>query len=196
MLLDEKVSLLARTITQARIPHAFGGAIALAYYATPRGTRDVDINVFLPASAFDRVLEVVAPLGVEPPTATMRRTLERDGQVRLHWDRTPLDLFFSYNELHAACVERHRTVPFGDERLAILSPEDLAIFKVLFARDKDWRDLREVLIAQFDTFDAGYAIGWLERIVTLDDERLLRFRALVAERSGESTRLVGTAEEA
>lgn len=185
MLLDEKVVLLARALAEAEVPHAFGGAIALAYYATPRGTRDVDINVFLPASRCDRVLEALLPLGIEPPTPSQRRTLERDGQMRLDWDRTPLDLFFSYNEVHDACMERRRRVAFGAERIPILSAEDLAIFKVLFARDKDWRDLQEMLLAQAPSFDAAYALSWLERIVDPDDERLLRFRALVAERSGD-----------
>jgi hypothetical protein len=185
MLLDEKVALLARALTRAGVPHAFGGAIALAYYATPRGTRDVDINVFLPTSAFDLVLEALQPLGVEAPTQSVRRTLERDERVRLLWDTTPLDLFFSYNELHDACLERQKRVPFGGERIVILSPEDLAIFKVLFARDKDWRDLREMLFAQGPDFEAAYAIGWLERILAPDDERRVRFQALVAEGSAD-----------
>ena len=137
----------------------------------------------VPASAFDRVLAALLPLGVEPPTPTQRRTLGRDEQVRLAWDGTPLDLFFSYNELHDACLERQRSVPFGAERIAILSPEDLAIFKVLFARNKDWRDLQEMLFAQAPDLDSAYAFGWLERIVARDDERLIRFRALVAEGS-------------
>ena len=182
MLLDEKVARLARVLSGADVPHAFGGAIALAYYATPRGTRDIDINVFLPASAFDRVLAVLSPLGVEPPSPQVRRAIEKDGQVRLHWDGTPLDLFFSYNELHDACMGRRRNVPFGTARIAILSSEDLAIFKVLFARDKDWRDLREMLFAQAPAFDAAYVTAWLERIVAADDESLARFRTLLAER--------------
>jgi hypothetical protein len=182
MLLDEKVEALARALSGAELPHAFGGAIALAYYATPRGTRDVDINVFLPASAFDRVLAALLPLGVDPPTARMHRTLERDEQVRLFWEGTPLDLFFSYTELHEACVARHRRVAFGAVRIAILGPEDLAIFKVLFARDKDWRDLGEMLLAQAGEFEPDYALGWLERILAPDDERLVRFRGLVAKR--------------
>jgi len=183
MLLDEKVAALARALTEADVPHAFGGAIALAYYATPRGTRDVDINVFLPATAFDRVLGVLVPLGADAPTPAARRTLQRDGQVRLLWDGTPLDLFFSYTELHDACLERLRRVVFGAQRIAILSAEDLAIFKVLFARDKDWRDLREMLFAQAPHFDGEYATDWLERILAPDDERLFRFRALIAERA-------------
>jgi hypothetical protein len=184
MLLDEKVARLALGLGEADVPHAFGGAIALAYYATPRGTRDVDINVFLPASAFGRVLEALLPLGVEPPGPSLRRTRERDEQVRLEWDGTPLDLFFSYTALHESCMERRRTVPFGGERIVILSAEDLAAFKVLFDRGKDWRDLNEMLLAQGPGFDAAYTTGWLERILTQDDERLTRFRSLVAERTG------------
>lgn len=180
--LDEKVALLGGALADAAIPHAFGGAIALAYHATPRGTQDVDINLFIPASAFDRVLVALLPLGVEAPTSSMRRRLERDEQVRMTWDGTPLDLFFSYNELHDACMERRQHVAFGRDRIWILSVEDLAIFKVLFARPKDWRDLGEMLFAQQPTFDAAYALGWLGRIVAPDDERLERFRRLATER--------------
>ena len=177
--LDEKVALLARAFDDADVPHAFGGAIALAYYATPRGTRDVDVNVFLPVSAFDSIVEVLLPLGVDAPSDELRRILERDEQVRLAWEETPLDLFFSYNELHDACVARKRSVPFGGEHISILSAEDLAIFKVLFSRDKDWRDLHEMVFAQAPSFDAEYATGWLERILAPSDERLARLREIL-----------------
>jgi len=177
--LDEKVARIAQALDAHELPHAFGGAIALAYYATPRGTRDVDLNVFLAADAVDRVLAALLPLGVEPPGPQLRRALARDEQVRLHWEHTPLDLFFSYNELHDACLERRRRVPFGGARLWILSAEDLAVFKVLFARSKDWRDLGELLFAQRPAFDADYATGWLDRILEEDDERRLRFRGLL-----------------
>src|SRR5262249_51718347 len=156
--LDEKVVALERAFRAGGIPHAFGGAIALAYYAVPRGTRDVDINLFVPASEIERVLAVVEPLGVAAPDPAARRRLASDGQLRVFWDATPLDLFFSYDALHDACAERRRQVAFPGERLAILSAEDLAIFKALFAREKDWRDLRELLFAQGERFDSGYAL--------------------------------------
>jgi hypothetical protein len=177
--LDEKVVALERAFRSAAIPHAFGGAIALAYYAVPRGTHDVDINLFVPASELDRVLAALEPLGVTAPGEAARAQGERDGQLRVYWDATPLDLFFSYDALHDACSDRRREVAFPGERLAILSAEDLAIFKVLFAREKDWRDLRELLFAQGERFDVGYALGWLERILAPSDERLARFRSLL-----------------
>ena len=180
--LDAKVVALERALRGARIPHAFGGAIALAYYATPRGTHDVDINLFVPASEEHRVFEALAPLGVEPPSETARRQGDREGQLRVRWDGTPLDLFFSYDALHDSCRERRRQVPFPGERIAILSAEDLAIFKVLFNREKDWTDLRELLFAQGERFERVYALGWLERILAPEDERLARFRSMFDQR--------------
>jgi hypothetical protein len=177
--LDEKVVALERAFRTAGVPHAFGGAIALAYYATPRGTHDVDINLFVAANEQGRVFAALVPLGVELASEQARRQNERDGQLRTRWDSTPLDLFFSYDALHHACRERRRQVAFAGDRITILSAEDLTIFKVLFAREKDWRDLRELLFAQGERFDRDYALGWLERIVAPDDERLSRFRSML-----------------
>src|SRR5262245_48921842 len=176
--LDEKIVALERAFAADRVPHAFGGALALAYYATPRGTHDIDVNVFVPSARAGRVLELLARLGVdsggEEPLAEARAS----GQTRVRWERTPIDLFFTYHELHERCRERLRRVPFGADEISILSAEDLAIFKVLFDRAKDWSDLRELLYAQGPAFDPEYALRWLREILAADDPRLARFETL------------------
>ena len=44
--LVRKIVRLDELLTQARIPHAFGGAFALAYHTRePRGTIDIDVNI-------------------------------------------------------------------------------------------------------------------------------------------------------
>jgi hypothetical protein len=181
--LDEKVLALHRALQGARIPHAFGGALALAYWATPRGTVDIDVNVFLGADQAERVLRALAPLGVEHGELPLAEIRKR-GQARLRWEHTPVELFFSYDALHDGCLERTRSVPFGDGvSIPILSAEDLSIFKVIFDRPKDWSDLAEILFTQGPDFDAGYALDWLRRILTADDARLARFEALVRDPS-------------
>ena len=181
VLLDEKIVELGRALDAARIPHAFGGALALAYYGTPRGTVDIDHNVFLPAERGAPVLELLTTLGVAPPGEAQLREIAERGQTRLRWDGTPLDLFFSYDALHESATKRRRRVPFGDSvEIAILSAEDLAIFKALFDRAKDWTDLGEMLFAQGPRFDADYALRWLRRILAPDDARLQRFADLVS----------------
>ncbi len=188
-LLDQKIIALEAALDDHEIPHAFGGALALAYYATPRSTIDIDLNVFLPAQQAQRVLRVLASLGVRTGGQRSREKIERDGQVRVHWEHTPLDLFFAYDPFHERCMERTRTVPFGEgDALPILSAEDLAVFKVLFDRPKDWTDIDEVLYAQGRDFDTAYTLDWLGRILDEDDLRLQRFRRALSGPGSEQGR--------
>jgi hypothetical protein len=179
-LLDEKILAIERALAESGIPHAFGGALALAYYATPRATLDIDLNIFLPVREANRVLAALTPLGVAAPTAAQWRALGDREQARIFWEETPIDLFFAYDPLHDQCRERMQRVPFGDgASIPVLSAEDLAVFKAIFDRAKDWRDLREMLFALGGSFDAAYALLWLRRILAEDDARLVRFEALL-----------------
>lgn len=175
--LSEKVLLLEEGFARHGIPHAFGGAIALAYYATPRATVDIDVNVFTPVGRADAALAVLYTLGAGPLGAAERARLARDGQARVPWDVTPIDLFFSYDAFHESCLGRRRRVPFGaGDAIHVLSAEDLVVFKALFDRDKDWRDIDEVLFAAGETFDVDYVRTWLERIAGAEDARFLRLK--------------------
>jgi hypothetical protein len=179
-LLDEKILALERAFSEADIPHAFGGALALAYYATPRGTVDIDVNIFLGTEEAERVFAALEPLGVDTAGASDRGELHDRGQTRLLWEHTPLDLFFAYDPLHTSCLERSRTVPFGgDATIRILSAEDLVIFKAIFDRPKDWRDTRELLFSLAGEFDSAYTRSWLERILNADDPRWRQFEELL-----------------
>ncbi len=173
--LSEKVLLLETGFRARSVPHAFGDAIALAYYTTPRATIDIDVNVFLPVERADDVLALLETLGVDPPSDAERAQLARDGQVRVRWEGTPVDLFFSYDAFHDRCLERRRRVPFGDgDWLHVLAAEDLLVFKAIFDREKDWLDIDELVFSMAEELDASYARDWLERIVGPDDARYTR----------------------
>ena len=179
--LSEKLLTLEQELLRRRIPHAFGGAIALAYYAAPRATVDLDLNVFTPVDRADDVLGTLADLGADAVGAHERARLARDGQLRVSWQSTPVDLFFSYDAFHDSCFERRRRVPFGEgDHIHVLAAEDLVVFKAIFDRAKDWRDIDEVLFALGEDFDADYARDWLGRIVGPEDERLARLQAALA----------------
>src|SRR5215217_279738 len=67
MTLPERIVEIHRALSKAGIPHAFGGAIALAYATLdPRGTSDVDVNIFTPASEPERALAAL-PEGIDQP---------------------------------------------------------------------------------------------------------------------------------
>ncbi len=170
--LPEKIVAVHERLEQAGIAHAFGGALALAYYAEPRATDDIDINVFVAPDACAAVGDALAALGVEDDLD--RLAVERDGQCRLWWGRTPLDVFFAYDDFHQAMRRDARMVPFGEDRLPILAPEHLLVCKIAFDRPKDWLDLEQVVVCVED-LDVDEVRAWLVRIVGAQDPRMRRF---------------------
>ncbi|HWC09369.1 MAG TPA: hypothetical protein VG458_09990 [Solirubrobacterales bacterium] len=181
--LVEKVVALHTALGAAKVPHAIGGALALAYYAEPRATIDVDLNVFVPTERWPAVRDALSPLGVT--VATDLAALERDGQVRLWWDRNPVDLFFSYDPFHEEMKKATRRVPFAETTIPILAPEHLAVCKAVFSRPKDWIDIEQILVAT-DPLDVSEIEAWLESIVGDGDKRLMHLREILARLGAET----------
>jgi hypothetical protein len=145
--LADKILRLHAALDAAELPHAFGGALALAYCTNePRGTKDIDVNVFIGADRIDE-LEASLPDGIEV-TETDRAALVRDGQTRLWWNSTPVDVFLSNHPFHDHAEASSRVVPFaGIDDLPILACPDLAVFKAFFARAKDAVDVAAMVTA-------------------------------------------------
>lgn len=130
--LVEKVVAVDRALTAADLPHALGGAIALAYYGEPRTTVDIDVNVFVPVDRWPEVLSALAPLVNEIEIDPKELAEER--QARLLWDRNPVHLFFSYDQLHEEMPKAIRRVPFGGTEIPIVAAEHLVIRKTMLDR--------------------------------------------------------------
>jgi hypothetical protein len=169
--LPERLVALHRALNRHRIPHAFGGAIALAYWTLdPRATSDIDVNVFLPATDSARALRAL-PQDVAQPPGTAE-AIARDGQIRLWWDETPLDLFFDYVPLHDEAARNRRTVPFANTRIPVLGPTELAAFKAMFDRTRDWADIEAM--AGAGTLDVDAVKTMLRTMLSADDARFAR----------------------
>ncbi len=130
-----------------------------------RATVDIDVNVFVDAARTGDVLCAFAALGIDLDEPAVRALVERDGQARIFWERTPIELFFSYDPLHLSSMDRRRRVDFGEDRIHILGAEDLIVYKVVFDREKDWRDIAEMIHAANQPPDFAYARDWLDRLI-------------------------------
>jgi hypothetical protein len=176
--LPDKVIAINEALGAAKIPHALGGALALAYYATPRATIDIDLNVFVPAEDWQEVVAALGPLGIAIE-ALEQAALERDGQCRLWWGDNPVDLFFAYDPIHDEMRRQARRVPFGGTTVSILSPEHLVVCKAMFDRRKDWLDIEQMLLAT-DDLRIDEVEQWLERMVGKRDPRMAHLAELKA----------------
>lgn len=175
MNLVERVVALHRALDTAGILHAFGGALALAWCTQQaRGTIDIDVNLFVGVDHIDRVLTAL-PEGVQVTEAN-RHELETDGQTRLWWDTTPLDVFLNTTPFHEAAASRVRVEQFGGADVPFLACRDLAVFKAFFDRTRDRADLEEMNSA--GTLDHEAVLGVLARYLGGDDHRVARLRSL------------------
>jgi hypothetical protein len=168
----DKIVVLHERLGRARLPHAFGGALALAWCTErARGTIDIDLNVFVDAERADEVFAAM-PAGVHRDADDLERC-RRDGQVRIWWDTTPIDLFTNTTEFHDAAAGRAVVHEFASVPVPFLSCTDVAVFKAFFDRPKDWVDIDEMLAV--GTLDVDTTLGVLVRYLGAGDHRVQRF---------------------
>jgi hypothetical protein len=173
--LPEKMVAIHEHLHGAGIDHAFGGALALAWCTQQaRGTIDLDVNVFVRPDRTDEALAAL-PAGVVA-TAADRALLARDGQARLWWGTTPIDVFLNTTDFHEGVAARVRWEPFAGVELPFLACEDLAVFKAFFNRTRDWADLEAMREA--GTLDVPAAAGVLATFLGGDDDRIARLLSL------------------
>ncbi len=173
--LPDKIVAIHRALDDAALAHAFGGALALAWCTQrARVTIDIDVNVFVPAEwSADLLAALPADVTVTDDAVAQLGT---DGQTRLWWAHTPVDVFLDTTPFHSDVGERIRREPFAGHDVPFLACRDLAVFKAFFDRTKDWADLEEMSDA--GTLDVEAAAGVLVHYLGPDDPRIVRLLAL------------------
>ena len=175
--LVEKLLAIHAALRASSLPHAFGGAIALAYCVQePRGTRDLDVNVFVDAKKAAEVLAAL-PDGVRVEDSDVEDVV-RDGQTRLFWDGVPVDVFLNNLPLHEEVANGVLWVDLRGTQIPVLDCASLVIFKSFFARTKDWGDIEEVALATPENVDT--AVKAVAALVGEDDPSYKRLAEISA----------------
>ena len=175
--LVDRILTIHQLLDKADVGHAFGGALALAYCTgEPRATRDIDINIFLPAEQVSVVQKALhSVIGF---TDSQLKYLEAEGQTRVFWDETPVDLFFNVSDLHQHMSLKTSQGILKGVEIPVLSAEFLAIFKAMFNRTKDWADL-EAMVEE-GSFNIDFVVSQLVDLRGAQDARIKRLSRLVA----------------
>ena len=175
--LVDRILTIHQLLDKADVGHAFGGALALAYCTgDPRATRDIDINRFLPAEQVSVVQKALH--SVIEFTDSQLKYLEAEGQTRVFWDETPIDLFFNVSDLHQHMSLKTSQGILNGVEIPVLSAEFLAIFKAMFNRTKDWADL-EAMVEE-GSFNIDFVVSQLVDLLGAQDARIERLSRLVA----------------
>ena len=134
--------------------------------------------MFVPAAGYIEVAPALSRIGVATDDPEIARLVDRDGQARVLWGATPIDLFFAYDPFHDAAGRARVVVPFGESTIPILAVEHLIVCKVVFNRSRDWVDI-EAILAMETAVNVAEVLRWVGRIAGDDDARYNRAAALL-----------------
>jgi hypothetical protein len=171
---------IARALDASGLPYALGGALALGAHGVPRGTLDVDVNVFVADEELPRVVAALRSLGIDLDEGAALARAGRDGMFVGSWGGMRIDVFtLSIPFSEEAGRTRVRLSDPDGEAVWFLAPEALTIFKLLFFRPKDLADLERLVSVQGASLDRLYVRSWMVEMMGDDDPRVRAWEDLV-----------------
>lgn len=164
---------IARELEQRGIPYAIGGALAFGIWGRPRGTLDVDLNVFVEPEQLDGTVAALLAAGAVVDPAQARRDADRNGMFIALIGSMHVDVFTPSIPFSREAERTRRRVLVASEaqEADFLAAEAIAVFKLLFFRGKDKIDLERLVAAQ-PALDRSYVRHNLVEMLGDDDERV------------------------
>jgi len=141
----EELKTLATELDRNGIDYALCGGLAVAVYARPRATLDID--VMIESGSLSKTVDVVRKIGFDLRSAPMKF---KNGAVIIHrftkiddssGEHLPLDLLLVTPETEKAWDDRI-TVEWEGRRLKVVSPEGLILLKLLRGSGQDQDDIQ------------------------------------------------------
>jgi hypothetical protein len=148
------------------------GGVSLAAWNYIRATRDVDILIAVDRAGIDSILSELVAHGFRPKRSPPILTVGQHSLVQLLY--TPpgefydvqFDLFLAESELQKSAIARRvkRDVPGLRHSIAVLSCEDLILFKLVAGRIIDRADAAMLLRENREAVDFEYLFSWIGRL--------------------------------
>ena len=157
---------VADALALSRVPYLLTGSFASNYYGIPRSTKDADFVVQLAggvgpefAERLGEEFELDPQLSFETVTGTYRQFIRHR--------RSPfkIELFQLSGDPHdQERFARRREEHLFGRTVWLLSPEDVIVSKLRWARTRDQDDVRGVMAVQRGKLDWSYIEAWCRRL--------------------------------
>jgi hypothetical protein len=161
--------------------YALGGAIALGYWGTPRGTVDVDLTLYLPPERPAECLWLLQDIGCEFLSAKAAESLGEHGFCSVTFDGMRVDVFLPIVPFYEAARTRRKRLELAGQPIVVWDAESLAVFKMMFFRRKDLADVEQILRTQRGQFNRLWVREQLAGMYGAGDPRLAAWDELVRE---------------
>jgi len=165
------LKIISERLETERIAFMLTGSFALAYYATPRMTRDLDFVVACEERNVAQLVSAFSPdFYIDEDAARSAVRLQRLFNLMHLKSGLKVDMIVRKDsDYRIKEFERRQRVQMGNVATWIVSREDLIISKLVWARDSgselQRRDVRTLLAPALDT---QYVTDWASRLGIAD----------------------------
>lgn len=161
-------------LDRAGIGYALMGGLAVRFFALPRPTQDIDLNLEITPDKSIGLLRLLDDAGFDVPEAYAAGWADRVAEMplvkvkRFLGHRSiDLDLFLTGSAFQRSLMQRRLQVDYEDRPTWLASPEDLVLLKVIADRPRDRIDVQDLFFALGDLDDA-YLDLWAEKLGVTD----------------------------
>ncbi|MDQ7792681.1 MAG: hypothetical protein RDV00_11320 [Clostridia bacterium] len=157
---------ISQRLTLAGIPYMITGSMALSLYARPRMTRDIDIVILLSADDVDLLAATLDKVYYIDPDSVRRAMREPPHMFNVIHEQfiVKVDLILRPNTDYArTAFERRRSCDLFGQTVWVITPEDLILAKLNWAREShselQLNDVRALL--RSEELDMFYIQKWV-----------------------------------
>jgi predicted nucleotidyltransferase len=141
------------------VAHALlGGMAANLYREEARATQDVDFGIKASPAETVALVEAFEKAGWRPQL----RAGKAEALRIAHDDLPRIDLLIAGTPFEENAIDRAATLTIEEHELAIVTPEDLIVYKLIAGRARDYEAVAAI-VNTLQELDSTYVTGWLEQ---------------------------------
>lgn len=171
--LFEFLVLIAERLDQAQIPYMLSGSVALSMYAQPRMTRDIDFVVDIEEGQVDKFVELFKEDCYIDRESVLEAVRTR-GMFNIIHEAWVIKADFVVRKdrpFRKTEFDRRRTVSIGGRDLSVVTPEDLLLSKLHWAKtsrsELQLGDVKNLILSE-SNLDWPYIREWAKKLGVLD----------------------------
>jgi hypothetical protein len=138
---------LVQWLEAGSVPYTIIGGLSVSIVSQPRPTIDVDLVVWLDPDRWPAFLESAKQYGIQPRSEDALEFARRRRVLLLQHRESGIGIDVSFGALpfEDEMIKRSRIVSLGNVTFRVATPEDLIIMKMIAHREKDLRDIENIV---------------------------------------------------
>jgi hypothetical protein len=157
-------------LNSAEVPYMLTGSYASSLHSIPRATRDIDIIIFPDRDQLTKLVKLLSEPVYYSDFEDAIDALKHRSQFNVIDRATGWKVDFiipPFDEFNMEEFERRMSVDVGGTRLSVVSPEDIVVAKLRWAKlgesERQLEDAATVLRAQ-TSLNIGYIETWVRKL--------------------------------